>query len=59
MKNTKEALQKFQVIQFHDKIKNKYCKENNITLIRISYKDNVISEMEKFILSATHQYQGL
>jgi hypothetical protein len=28
----------FKIIKKHDKIKNNYCKNNNIVLIRISYK---------------------
>ena len=36
----------FIITQKHDKIKNEYCKQNNITLIRISYKDkNHIEEI--------------
>lgn len=31
----------FQLTQFHDKIKNDYCKENNIYLIRIKYDEDV------------------
>lgn len=37
---------KFIITQKHDKIKNEYCKQNNITLIRVSYKDkNHIEEI--------------
>lgn len=31
----------FQLTQFHDQIKNNYCKENNIRLIRIKYDEDV------------------
>ena len=31
----------FQLTQFHDQIKNDYCKENNIRLIRIKYDEDV------------------
>lgn len=30
----------------HDKIKNIYCKLNNIKLIRISYKDDIIKTLK-------------
>lgn len=33
---------KLQKTQINDKIKTEYCKKNNIPLIRISYKDNII-----------------
>jgi len=26
-------------LQYHDKLKNEYCKKHNIKLVRISYKD--------------------
>ena len=32
--------QAFLLLQKHDEIKTKYCKENNITLIRIPYTKN-------------------
>ena len=35
-----QACYDLNVIQLHDKIKNKYCKENNIKLIRIPYWEN-------------------
>lgn len=31
----------------NDKIKKKYCEENNIDLLEISYKDNIIDKLEK------------
>lgn len=30
----------------NDKIKNKYCKNNNINLLRISYKENIIDKLK-------------
>lgn len=33
------AIQKFELVQKHDKIKNEYCLNNNIVLIRIPYTD--------------------
>lgn len=32
-----------------DRIKNKFCKENNINLLRISYKDNIIEKLSFLI----------
>lgn len=29
----------FKKVKINDQLKNNYCKENNITLLRISYKD--------------------
>jgi hypothetical protein len=36
-----KAQQNFIKLKTNDNIKNKYCKENNITLLRISYKDDI------------------
>jgi hypothetical protein len=33
--------EKFLITKKHDQIKNDYCKNNNIKLIRITYKDNI------------------
>ena len=40
-----QAEESLRITQFHDEIKNNYCKENNIPLIRIPYweKDNIES----------------
>lgn len=35
--------------QRHDKIKNDYCKNNNISLLRISYKDNIEEQLYNFL----------
>jgi hypothetical protein len=32
----------------NDKIKNNYCKENNILLIRIKFNENIKDRLEKF-----------
>lgn len=41
-----ESLQKqFELIKNHDKIKNNYCKINNIKLLRISYKENIAKKL--------------
>ena len=37
-------------IQTHDKIKNEFCKNNNIKLIRISYKENIIERLDSELL---------
>lgn len=39
----------FTIRQEHDKIKNVYCKENNIKLIRISYLQDVNKELNNFL----------
>lgn len=41
--NFKIANENFKKLKINDKIKTNYCQENNIILIRISYKDNVAS----------------
>ena len=43
----------FQLIKHKDEIKNFYCDKNNISLIRISYKDeqNVENILKKYLLS--------
>lgn len=33
------------LIQKHDEIKNKFCIENNINLLRINYKQNILNEL--------------
>lgn len=35
----------------HDDIKTKYCEDNNIILIRISYKDNINEKLNTFLLN--------
>lgn len=40
----KKGLEK---IKKHDIIKNKYCNKNNIKLVRISYREDVIKKLEK------------
>ena len=34
-----QAENNFKNVNYHDNIKDKYCIDNNITLIRISYED--------------------
>lgn len=40
----------FKNIQIRDKIKNKYCKENDINLYRISYKDNILEKLNEILI---------
>ena len=40
----------FNVLRYHDEIKNNYCRENKITLIRIAYNQNIIEELNKILL---------
>ena len=35
------GIRKFEYLKKHDNIKNQYCKDNNINLLRISYKDDI------------------
>ena len=35
--------------QIKDSIKNEYCKNNNITLLRISYKEDLIEKLNEFL----------
>lgn len=44
------ALEHFKMVQHHDQIKNDYCKNNNISLLRISYWTNIEEELEKFFI---------
>lgn len=41
--------EKFKIQQKHDKIKNKYCMNNDIPLLRISYKQNIEEELNNFL----------
>jgi hypothetical protein len=49
-KNQKQAQDQFSIIQLHDNIKNKYCEHNNISLLRISYQQDIEEELNKFLL---------
>lgn len=37
-------------IKKHDEIKTQYCKNNNIELLRITYKDNIQSKLNSFFI---------
>lgn len=50
-KGIEYAIQKFTEIQHRDKIKDTYCREHNIPLLRIPYYANVEEELEKFFYS--------
>ena len=39
------------ILQYHDNIKTNYCANNNIQLLRISYKQDTIEELEKFFVN--------
>lgn len=39
--------ERFKETQLHDQLKNEYCKEHNIKLIRISYKDNLKEKLKE------------
>ena len=44
------ANQQFLTTQKHDEIKNQYCKDNNISLLRIPYFKSVEEELETFFI---------
>lgn len=44
------TLQQFAKTTYHDEIKNQYCRNNNIKLLRIPYFENVEDELEKFFI---------
>ena len=42
----------YKTLQYHDLIKNKYCEENNIPLLRIPYyENNIETQLEQFIFN--------
>jgi hypothetical protein len=52
--NKEESIKYFKQIQKHDRIKDEFCKSNNIGLLRISYLDfNNIEKIlsEKLVIS--------
>lgn len=48
------ALENFKITQYHDKIKNQFCKDNNIPLLRIPYWDfkNIETILNKYLITA-------
>ena len=45
--------EKFKLTQKRDKIKEQYCKDNNIHLIRIRYDEDIIQKIEEFFKQPT------
>ena len=43
------ALKKFEYTQKHDNIKNEYCEDNNIKLLRIAYYENIEEKLNNFL----------
>ena len=43
------GVEKFKILQLHDKIKKDYCSDNNIPLLRIKYDENIEEELENFL----------
>ena len=43
------AKKQFLLVQKHDEIKNQYCKDNNINLLRIPYFKNIEYELNNFL----------
>lgn len=43
------GIESFKNLVLKDELKNLYCQENNLSLLRISYKDNIIETLEKNI----------
>lgn len=48
-KGNEWAKEQLRITQYHDTIKNEYCKVNNISLLRISYLQNIEEELQKFL----------
>lgn len=59
-KCTNDKLQKnFKYVQKHDKIKTEYCKNNNINLLRISYKENIEDKLNNYFKINSKKYNAL
>lgn len=41
--------EKFKIIKKHDRIKDEYCKNNGISLLRIAYNEPIVKKLEDFI----------
>ena len=48
-KGMEHAEEQFRKTQYRDKIKNDYCKNNGISLLRIPYFKNVEEELNNFL----------
>ena len=44
--------EEFIKLKINDKVKDKFCKDNNINLLRISYKEDIISKINYFLDSS-------
>jgi len=49
----------YRKIVLYDKIKNKWCKENNYILLRISYKENINDILTGIFLDISYYYNFL
>ena len=45
--NDEDVITEFETNKIKDKIKNKYCKENNINLLRIRYDENIEEKLNE------------
>ena len=48
-KTKEESLKNFEDNQYRDSIKNKFCEENNINLLRIKYNENIQNKINELI----------
>ena len=48
--NDDKKLKNLKQIQFHDQIKNEYCKNNGINLLRIRYNENIEEKLTRYFL---------
>lgn len=49
LKNTEEAINKLIKIQKNDEIKNKFCRDNKILLLRIKFDENIPDKINQFL----------
>lgn len=45
------GIEKFKTLQIRDNIKNEYCKNNNINLIRIRFDENIDEKLNEFLIN--------
>lgn len=55
--SNEQAKEKFDKVCLHDNIKNKYCKDNNIPLIRIPYWER--NDMEYYLFEKLVEYNAI
>lgn len=41
----------FELYKKRDKIKNKYCLDNNIKLIRVPYTEDTLDQIKKYLIN--------